>query len=64
MSTFEHKLAADVPTSSNHSNGNHSDDYDDSGEDDYEDEDDERSNNRRVFPYFTPVTPYPPVYRM
>lgn len=61
-------MTADLSTSNhaigNGSAGNHSDDYDDSGEDDYEDEDDERMNNRRMFPYFTPVTPYPPVYCM
>lgn len=57
---------ADLPSSNqaigNGSSGNHSDDYEDSVEDDYEDEEDDRLGSRRMFPFFTPVTPYPPVY--
>lgn len=38
--------------------------YDDSDEDyDHDDDDDERMSVRKQFPFFTPVTPYPPVYR-
>lgn len=39
------------------------DDEDDEDDDEDEDEDeDDHMNNRKQFPFFTPVTPYPPVY--
>ncbi|XP_031620477.1 SPARC-related modular calcium-binding protein 1 isoform X2 [Contarinia nasturtii] len=40
------------------------DDYEESGEDEYDDDDDDddHTNDRKTFPFFTPVTPYPPVY--
>lgn len=37
--------------------------YDDSDEDyDNDDDEDEHIQTRKQFPFFTPVTPYPPVY--
>lgn len=39
--------------------------YEESEEDDYDndEEKDGHINDRKPFPFFTPVTPYPPVYR-
>lgn len=37
-------------------------DYGDSDEDYGDDDDDDHVNDRKQFPFFTPVTPYPPVY--
>lgn len=47
-----------------HNGGLPGEDYEESGEDDYDDdEDDDDHIDRKPFPFFTPVTPYPPVYR-
>lgn len=47
-----------------HGKGYQHEDYGDSDEeyDDGDDEDDDHMNDRKQFPFFTPVTPYPPVY--
>lgn len=44
-----------------HGNGSPNEDYDDSDEDDYDNDDDgdEHVGERKPFPFFTPVTPYP-----
>lgn len=46
--------------------GSVGEDYEDSDEDDYDNDDDEDDSviGRKPFPFFTPVTPYPPVYCM
>lgn len=45
-----------------HGNGSQGEDYDESEEDDYDNDDDEDDHigDRKPFPIFTPVTPYPP----
>lgn len=50
-----------------HGKGLPGEDYEDSDDDDYENnnddnDDDERLGDRKPFPFFTPVTQYPPVY--
>lgn len=47
-----------------HGNRSQGEDYEESEEDDYDNDDDEDDHisERRPFPFFTPVTPYPPVY--
>lgn len=39
--------------------------YEESEEDDYDNDEEKEGhiNDRKPFPFFTPVTPYPPVYR-
>lgn len=47
-----------------HGNRSQGEDYEESEEDDYDNDDDEDDHisERKPFPFFTPVTPYPPVY--
>lgn len=50
-----------------HGKGLPNEDYEDSDDDDYDNnnddnDDDEHLSDRKPFPFFTPVTQYPPVY--